>query len=581
MDIGYIGLGALGGELAKRFLGKHDLHVWDLNPDALQRFESLGARPAHSAAELATRCKVILTCLPRSSDVDQMVFGPEGLARTLQPGTLIIDQTSGVPEQTREIASRLAESGVLMMDAAVSASPLVVAQGLTTLMASGPDQAYEMALPILRVITETIYRCGSRVGDGQAMKMVNNAMNGACRIGTLEVVALGRKLGLPLSVITQVLNHGPAHNQTTDKMLPAIEQGKESTNFALALMLKDVNQAVALGMSNNAPMPISAITRGVLSLGLNKLGLTSRLEDVIGIIESMAGTRIAPQGEPAPVVTASRNRTYENVGHLYSTASESGLALSDSVRSFASDHEDIKSLVQTCDAILLDLDDDETEALFFGQRGLADSLQKGTLLVQLGTGDPARLRGFRQAMASHGVTVVDAPAHVELPDAAKACQPFGAPAENAADVQKLLESLNTVPVYCGPPGRAREAALVRDGISAMCLSIALECITAGYKYGLALQDMATVLNRGSAWSGASRLLLTELSHGRSLSSGSTDKTIQLLKLTTQLAIEAGVPTLSLDAARSQLEAAASRAGKDIGAEAFVQHYESAAQVRLA
>lgn len=580
MDIGYIGLGALGGELAKRFLGKHVLHVWDLNPEALQRFEALGARPARSAAELATRSKVILTCLPRSCDVDQMVFGPEGLARNLQPGTLIIDQTSGVPEQTREIARRLAESGVLMMDAAVSASPLVVAQGLTTLMASGPDEAYELALPILRVITETIYRCGSRVGDGQAMKMVNNAMNGACRVGTLEVVALGRKLGLPLSVITQVLNHGPASNQTTDKMLPAIEQGRESTNFALALMLKDVNQAVALGMSNNAPMPVSAITRGVLSIGLNKLGPSSRLEDVIGVIETMAGTRIAPQGEAAPAVAASRNRDYKNVGHLHGAASGSGLALSGEVRSFASDDPDVRALMQTCDAILLDLDDEQAESLFFGQQRLADSLKKDTLLVQVGTGDPARLRSFRKIMAGHGVEVVDAPVHVELSDAAKACQPFGAPAEKAADVQQLLESLNAAPVYCGPPGSAREAALVRDSITAMCLAIALECITAGYKYGLALRDMATVLNRGSAWSGASRLLLTELSQGRSLSSGSAAKTIQKLKLATQLAIEAGVPLLSLDAARSQLEAAANRAGNEIGAEAFVQHYECAAQARL-
>jgi 3-hydroxyisobutyrate dehydrogenase len=293
MNIGYIGLGALGRELARTFLPHHDLSVWDVNTEACAALEKLGVRVASSAADLARTCDVVLLCLPRSSDVRQVVFGADGLAEGLSQGMLVIDQTSGVPGETRAMAQELAAQGVAMMDAPVSASPHIVAQGGAVLMAAGPDDVFERALPLLRVITKTVYRCGNRVGDGQAMKMVNNAMNAGCRIGTLEIVALGRKAGLSLGPLTDALNMGAARNQTTVKMLPAIAEGKSSTNFALSLQLKDINQAVSLGMEIGVPMPITNVVHGLLQIGANTLGKDARLEDMVGLMESMASIRFA------------------------------------------------------------------------------------------------------------------------------------------------------------------------------------------------------------------------------------------------------------------------------------------------
>lgn len=136
MNIGYIGLGALGGQLARRFLQDHQLTVWDINATATRELAELGARGAPTATELATRSDVIFLCLPRSADVKHVVFGPDGLAAGLTPGKLVIDQTSGMPEETRETAAALSYSGVLMMDAAVSASPQIVPTGTATLMVS-------------------------------------------------------------------------------------------------------------------------------------------------------------------------------------------------------------------------------------------------------------------------------------------------------------------------------------------------------------------------------------------------------------------------------------------------------------
>ncbi|XAH22057.1 NAD-binding protein [Xylophilus sp. GW821-FHT01B05] len=293
MNIGYVGLGALGRELARRFLPRHSLGVWDLSPAACAAFEGSGARVAESAAALGRHCDVLLVCLPRSVDVRQLLFGKTGLAAALAPGTLVIDQTSGVPAETAAIACDLAALGIPLVDAAVSANPLTVHAGAATLMVSGAPEIVEEAMPVLRCITETIRRCGARVGDGQAVKLVNNAINAGTRIGTLEIAALGRKAGISLPALAQALNGGDAGNQTTETMLPALARGEASTNFALSLMLKDLNQAVELGLQHGAAMPLSGLTRSLLQFGVNDLGDQARLEDMVGVVGSMAATRIA------------------------------------------------------------------------------------------------------------------------------------------------------------------------------------------------------------------------------------------------------------------------------------------------
>jgi 3-hydroxyisobutyrate dehydrogenase len=406
MNVGYIGLGALGGSLARRCLAGRALTVWDINPGAVSALVEAGASAAPTAAALARECDVILTCLPRSADVRRLVSGPEGLGEGLSPGKLVIDQTSGIPAETRAIAETVAEKGAAMMDAAVSASPQLALQGGATLMASGPDQVFEQALPVLQGIARTVYRCGSRVGDGQAMKTVNNAINAANRLGTLEIVAMGRKLGLSLQELSDFLNAGPGANQVTERMLPALIEGRESTNFALSLMLKDLDQAVSLGLELGVPTPVVSTVRSLCQIGVNTLGDSARLEQVVGLVESMAGTRIPGVGE--------------------------------------------------------------------------------------------------------------------------------APSERA-----------------GPVGEVVVAA-----VAAMGEVVAYECASVGLRYGLKLGDMAEVLDGSSGWSAASRRLLPALAAGRLETSRPIDAVVRDLRSAARLGMEAGAPTMILNAVRAVVESAA-------------------------
>lgn len=299
MRVGYIGLGAMGSALARHLLGKHSLTVFDLNKSIVSSFVDQGASSAATCEELGRGCDVVLLCLPRSSDVKQVLFGPDGLAKGLARGTVVIDQTSGVPDETRGFATLLAEQGVSMLDAPVSGAMATAIAGTISVIASGPRAVFGKVASLLKDISPNVFYCGERVGNGQTMKAVNNLMNVGCRLATLETVALGRKLGLPLAAMTEALNHTTGRSYTSQGMLPNIAAGRQSTKFHLALQVKDMNQAIMLGTERDVPMPIAGVGRGLLQIGLNTIGPQAQLEEMIGVIERMAGVQFVTPAEKA------------------------------------------------------------------------------------------------------------------------------------------------------------------------------------------------------------------------------------------------------------------------------------------
>lgn len=298
LTVGYVGLGAMGGALAGHLTKGHDLIVMDRNPAAVAAFQ--GARGATSGADLARAAEVIFLCLPRTSDVQGAIFGPGGLAEGLSPGKLIIDQTSGVPGQTAAIAAELAARGVMMLDAPLSGGVPAAQAGTVTIIASGSDAAWARGEALLRAMTAKVYRCSDRVGDGQALKLVNNAIGMGFRVAALELVALGRKAGLGLAQMVAGLNAGPGANFTTRGMLVGLVEGRSTTNFALSLMAKDLGEALALGLATGAAMPFTGATRGTVQIGLSLVGKEAKLDEVIGLTGQLAGVEMRGEGATDP-----------------------------------------------------------------------------------------------------------------------------------------------------------------------------------------------------------------------------------------------------------------------------------------
>lgn len=291
MKIGFVGLGAMGSALACRLISEHTLLVYDLNAGAVQQFVQKGATAAPSLAQMARESDVVILCLPRSADVEKVIFAADGLAEGLAKGKLIIDQTSGIPGETNSFACRLAALGAEMLDAPVAGGVPSAIAGKITIMVSGSDHACERAKHVFHSVTPNLYRASNRVGDAQAVKMLNNMMNSCYRIVTLELVALACKLGLSLRAITNALSAGNAGNFSTRMLLPAIIERRSSADFALSLMVKDNNQAIDLGMQLDVAMPLSCLARGIMQASLNGFGADARLDDVVPFMETMTGVR--------------------------------------------------------------------------------------------------------------------------------------------------------------------------------------------------------------------------------------------------------------------------------------------------
>jgi 3-hydroxyisobutyrate dehydrogenase len=303
MRIGYVGLGAMGSALAGGLIGHPSLTVYDRDATAVAAFVERGAQAASSLAELARASDVVFLCLPRSSIVREAIFGEGGLAEGLAPGTLLIDQTSGSPAETRSIAEQLELLNVAMVDAPVAGGVPSAQQGSILIMSSGADDDYARAEPCLRLISSNILRSGRRVGDGHAMKLINNAINAICRVGTFELIAMGRRHGLSLAAMIAACDAGIASGRMSNVVLPSVLAQRPSSNFALSLMLKDVNETLTLADECQVSMPLVSIARGVMQIGVNIMGAGAQLEDVAALIENLTSVRlIDPQGRDADSV---------------------------------------------------------------------------------------------------------------------------------------------------------------------------------------------------------------------------------------------------------------------------------------
>src|SRR5260221_9732403 len=148
MNLGYVGLGRMGGALVRRLLPHHKLRAYDLRPEVVAEFAGAGAVPAQNLAAMARECDVVMTCLPTSKEVRAVVFGDDGLAKHLKRGSLLVDMTTGNPNDTREMAAALKVQGIDMIDAPVSGGPHGAGAGTIAILVGAPPALHACIQPL-------------------------------------------------------------------------------------------------------------------------------------------------------------------------------------------------------------------------------------------------------------------------------------------------------------------------------------------------------------------------------------------------------------------------------------------------
>lgn len=293
MDIGFVGLGNMGGALVRRLLLSRGLRAFDINPEAAAASAVNGAETAASPAELAASCDVILTCLPTSKEVRSVIFGDEGLVDGLAKGNVVVDMTTGDPAETRAMAAELAERGIEMMDAPVSGGPMGADAGTIAIMVGGSDELFARLLPVFNDISPNVFHAGG-VGAGHTMKLVNNMTSAGNRAVAMEAITLAAKNGLDPRVAMEIMQKGSGRSFMTEVVFPnfiltdKIEQG-----FTLGLMHKDVSLAVKMGADSDTPLMLANITRQILQTAIDEMGPDTDLNMLIKLYEKAAKVQVS------------------------------------------------------------------------------------------------------------------------------------------------------------------------------------------------------------------------------------------------------------------------------------------------
>lgn len=294
--IAFIGLGNMGSRMARCLVsGGFEVTGYDPAEGAAER---AGATPAASPGEAARGARVVLLSLPDSTVVERVV-DPE-LLDVAHDGQIVIDLSTASPASTRRIAGRFAGKGVAYVDAGVSGGVAAAEKGALSIMAGGSEAALEAVADVLKPIAAQTFHMGDS-GAGHSTKLLNNFLNAVALAATAEVMVAGRKTGLDLELVLEVLNVSSGVNFATQKRFPSIVKGDYlDGGLTGRLMMKDVvlyiDHVRELGVpSLNAAGPLA-------SFGLaNQLGyadvVSNRVVDAIGDVAG--GVRVHDAGPDA------------------------------------------------------------------------------------------------------------------------------------------------------------------------------------------------------------------------------------------------------------------------------------------
>ena len=292
--IGYIGLGVMGGALARRLLREHKLTVFDLSKERCAEFAALGATVAASPAEVGAACDIVLTCLPTSAQVRAVIFGDnDGLIRGMKPGGLIADQTSGATAATRAMAEELAPTGVQLIDAPVSGGPRGADAGTIAIMVGGEPAQYARIEPVLKVISPNVAHVGP-LGAGHTLKSLNNMMSAANRLLAFEAVSLAVANGIDAKMAVDVINKSSGMNTGTLNVFPKnIFTDDFEARFTLALMEKDVALAAELATGGFEDLTLTPLILRNYRMAIERYGRNGDLHQMLRFYEEAAGKPVA------------------------------------------------------------------------------------------------------------------------------------------------------------------------------------------------------------------------------------------------------------------------------------------------
>ena len=267
MNVGFVGLGRMGRPMASNLCRKgFRLLVNDVNRAAMEELAQLQAKPCDTVAELAAESDVVITMLPNSTIVHDVLSMADGVFAHARPGTTILDMSTIDPDMTDTLAKAAKEHGLGFVDAPVGRLASHADRGESLFMVGGEAADFERVKPLLEAMGSTIYHCGP-AGSGTRTKLVNNFLAVASCQMNAEALSLSQRFGLNLERTLEVLYGTTAVNGQLKIAWPAkVLRGDTEPGFTIDLAHKDLTLIVEAANAARVPMPMAAAAREAFSV---------------------------------------------------------------------------------------------------------------------------------------------------------------------------------------------------------------------------------------------------------------------------------------------------------------------------
>ena len=297
MQIGFIGIGTMGRPMTLNLLkAEHHVTIYARHPDKpeVQEVLGAGAKLAPSPRAVAMASDFVITMLPNSPQVEEVVTGPQGVLEGAQNGLIIIDMSTIAPSVSRKLAQAAISHGAHFLDAPVSGGSQGAVDGTLTIMIGGEREIFEQAQPALEAMgkKENIFHVGPN-GAGEIIKLVNQVLCGAIAAAVAESFVLGVKAGADVDIMTKIIGVSTGASWQLSNQFPLRAfNGSFQPGFMTDLLHKDLGLALDLAAENTVPAALLALTRQMYEMaraeGYGRNDYTSLLK----VLEQLAGVEV-------------------------------------------------------------------------------------------------------------------------------------------------------------------------------------------------------------------------------------------------------------------------------------------------
>lgn len=288
MKLGFIGLGVMGRPMALNLMKHgHQMGVYARRPESAAPLIAAGARAYATPAELAANAEIMFTMVTRSSDVQQVVLGENGVIEKGRAGSVVVDMETISPTVARDVARSLAAKNIDMLDAPVSGGPMGAEQATLSIMVGGTEPAFNRVKPLFECLGKTIVHMGDH-GAGQVTKACNQLALLVTAQGTAEALALAKSCGVDPAKVREVMLGGVAASRVLELFGKRMVERNFAAGIETRLYHKDLHIVLDLAHELGLAAPAAALTMQIINALIGRGEGKSDLSALIKVVEGIS-----------------------------------------------------------------------------------------------------------------------------------------------------------------------------------------------------------------------------------------------------------------------------------------------------